>query len=123
MVLFISVPTVNRNPLKALVIMHNSSHPIKFTVNRDGRFRTKKEGFKRLNSWLAVSIGFFVNDMVSQIPISKEKRNLTYNIMKGSKACTVVLVLLLSAFASAQQLPQFTQYMFNTIAVNPCLCR
>jgi len=99
--------------------MRNLSYPKKYTVNRNGGFRTNKEGFERLNSYLLVSIGFFVRDMVTQIPVSQEKRNLTYNIMKGFKTCVVLLILLLSTFASAQQLPQFTQYMFNTIAVNP----
>ena len=38
-------------------------------------------------------------------------RNLTKSIL--------IIVLTFSGFVSAQQLPQFTQYMFNTISVNP----
>lgn len=39
--------------------------------------------------------------------------------MKLSKLISIVLVLLSFSAASAQQLPQFTQYMFNTISINP----
>lgn len=39
--------------------------------------------------------------------------------MKLNKIYGLALLLLLSSAALAQQLPQFTQYMFNTISINP----
>ncbi|WP_339755648.1 type IX secretion system membrane protein PorP/SprF [uncultured Winogradskyella sp.] len=39
--------------------------------------------------------------------------------MKLSKFLSVVILLLSVSSAFAQQLPQFTQYMFNTISINP----
>ena len=38
---------------------------------------------------------------------------------KISKYCIVLLLLLNFLQVEAQQLPQFTQYMFNTISINP----
>lgn len=39
--------------------------------------------------------------------------------MKALRYGGMVMLLLLTATLNAQQLPQFTQYMFNTISVNP----
>jgi type IX secretion system PorP/SprF family membrane protein len=39
--------------------------------------------------------------------------------MKLSKSLSIVILILGTSFAFAQQLPQFTQYMFNTISINP----
>ena len=39
--------------------------------------------------------------------------------MKTLRHGALVIILLLTGTLSAQQLPQFTQYMFNTISVNP----
>ncbi|MDN3492086.1 PorP/SprF family type IX secretion system membrane protein [Winogradskyella bathintestinalis] len=39
--------------------------------------------------------------------------------MKLSKITSVVILLLSMSTAFSQQLPQFTQYMFNTISINP----
>jgi type IX secretion system PorP/SprF family membrane protein len=39
--------------------------------------------------------------------------------MKLNKFYGIVFMLLLTSVTFAQQLPQFTQYMFNTIAINP----
>lgn len=39
--------------------------------------------------------------------------------MKVSQKFVVLFILLSAFFIEAQQLPQFTQYMFNTISVNP----
>ncbi len=39
--------------------------------------------------------------------------------MKLSKFTGIAIVLLSASSAFAQQLPQFTQYMFNTISINP----
>ena len=39
--------------------------------------------------------------------------------MKNLIKITTVLIFALSSVTSAQQLPQFTQYMYNTISVNP----
>ena len=39
--------------------------------------------------------------------------------MKNLQQNIVLIALLFSGLVSAQQLPQFTQYMFNTISVNP----
>lgn len=39
--------------------------------------------------------------------------------MKLSKLISIALLLLSVTAVSAQQLPQFTQYMFNTISINP----
>ena len=39
--------------------------------------------------------------------------------MKNLIKITTVLIFALGSVASAQQLPQFTQYMYNTISVNP----
>ncbi|WP_439151175.1 PorP/SprF family type IX secretion system membrane protein [Winogradskyella sp.] len=39
--------------------------------------------------------------------------------MKLSKFLSIAIVLLSASAAFAQQLPQFTQYMFNTISINP----
>ncbi len=39
--------------------------------------------------------------------------------MKLFKNYSIAILLLLNSAAFAQQLPQFTQYMFNTIAINP----
>jgi type IX secretion system PorP/SprF family membrane protein len=39
--------------------------------------------------------------------------------MKLSKTLSIVILLLSVSTAFAQQLPQFTQYMFNTISINP----
>ena len=39
--------------------------------------------------------------------------------MKLNKFYGIVFMLLLTSVTFAQQLPQFTQYMFNTISINP----
>ena len=39
--------------------------------------------------------------------------------MKLNKIYILAIILLTSSVAFAQQLPQFTQYMFNTISINP----
>ncbi|NRB60540.1 MAG: type IX secretion system membrane protein PorP/SprF [Winogradskyella sp.] len=39
--------------------------------------------------------------------------------MKLSKFLNIAIFLLVTSTAFAQQLPQFTQYMFNTISINP----
>ncbi len=39
--------------------------------------------------------------------------------MKLNKFYGILIMLLMSSVAFAQQLPQFTQYMFNTISINP----
>jgi len=39
--------------------------------------------------------------------------------MKLFKHLSIAILLLAGAAATAQQLPQFTQYMYNTIAINP----
>lgn len=39
--------------------------------------------------------------------------------MKTVKKCLMIMVTLYGVSVSGQQLPQFTQYMFNTISVNP----
>ena len=99
--------------------MHYFSYPKNDTVDRNNGYRTKKGGFERLNSWFPYSIGFFVMVKVPQKTLNPISRNLTYDVMKFLKTYTVLSLLFLSCFAGAQQLPQFTQYMFNTISVNP----
>ncbi|WP_027078969.1 PorP/SprF family type IX secretion system membrane protein [Maribacter antarcticus] len=39
--------------------------------------------------------------------------------MNNLKKAMLILIVLLGTVTSAQQLPQFTQYMYNTISVNP----
>ena len=39
--------------------------------------------------------------------------------MKLNKFYSIALMLLMTSVTFAQQLPQFTQYMFNTISINP----
>ncbi|TRZ42881.1 PorP/SprF family type IX secretion system membrane protein [Robertkochia solimangrovi] len=39
--------------------------------------------------------------------------------MKAMNRILITGLLLLSSYAGAQQLPQFTQYMYNTISINP----
>lgn len=39
--------------------------------------------------------------------------------VKRIKKCLIVVILLLSSSSYAQQLPQFTQYLYNTVSVNP----
>ena len=39
--------------------------------------------------------------------------------MKLSKIISIAILFLSVSTAFAQQLPQFTQYMFNTISINP----
>ncbi|NNK12067.1 MAG: type IX secretion system membrane protein PorP/SprF [Flavobacteriaceae bacterium] len=39
--------------------------------------------------------------------------------MKTAKKIIFIIIFTLSSLMNAQQLPQFTQYMFNTISVNP----
>jgi len=44
---------------------------------------------------------------------------LNLKVMKALKPYALLAATLLTSFVGAQQLPQFTQYMFNTIAINP----
>jgi len=39
--------------------------------------------------------------------------------MKTFKKCLVAIVALFGSAVSAQQLPQFTQYLYNTVSINP----
>ncbi len=44
--------------------------------------------------------------------------NTTY-IYRNLKACLVLLVLIITKVANAQQDPHYTQYMYNTMSINP----
>ena len=72
-------------------------------------------GFERLNYWLPTSFCCFVSGI--QPKNSEGKLNLY--VMKKFRFSVLVIAMLLTTQISAQQLPQFTQYMFNPISINP----
>lgn len=74
---------------------------------------------KRLNYWQLKSIPFFDKELIPQASVQFRKRTLTYTVMKALQTSVVLITIMFTSIVGAQQLPQFTQYMFNTISVNP----